>query len=63
MKQNQRQVLKVNVELLIALVTFQRFQILLTPEMFPDWDFVVRKAILHLDEVLLIFRYKYLYNR
>ena len=46
----------VGVEHLIALLTPQRFQIPLTPRMFPVWDFVVgifaRKALLNSGQVL-----------
>ena len=49
--------LPVGVEHLIALLTPQRFQIPLTPRMFPVWDFVVRifarKALLNMGRVLL----------
>ena len=52
-------ILPVSVENLIALITFQCFQILLTPRIFPVWDLVVdifpRKAILVkiINEILI----------
>ena len=50
-----------------ALITFQRFQILLTPRMFPVWGNVVwvfaRKAIFNMGWVLSIFSYLYLCSK
>ena len=51
-----KKVLPVSAEHLIALLTSQSFQILLTARMFPVWDFVVgifaRKALLNSGRVL-----------
>ena len=57
-------VLPVSVEHVIALLAFQRFQILLTPRMFPVWDFVggifARKDMLYIGWVLLTLSCQYL---
>ena len=57
---------KVGVEHLIALLTPQCFQILLTPRMFPVWNFVVgifaRKALHNMGRVLSTLSCKYLYK-
>ena len=54
-------------EHLIALLTFQRFQTLLTPRMFTVWELVVgifaRKAMLNMGWVLSIRRCQYLYSK
>ena len=52
---------------LIALLTFERFQIQQMPRMFPVWDFVVgifvQKVVLHFGWVLTILSCQYLYSK
>ena len=59
--------LPVSVKHLIALMTFQCFQILLMPRIFPFWDFVVgifaRKAMLNMCWILSILNWLYLCNK